>query len=75
MLHSLESGLFDAARHKAVVVTLALDTNVHALFATSIFRLLIATLAHVVSPADRVATVIELMVTFDFVRAVRFGLG
>jgi hypothetical protein len=53
----------------------ALDTNVTALFAPTVFGLLLAALAHVESPANRISTIIKLLVALEFIRTVCFSLG
>ena len=69
---NLESGFLDTASDKTVIVALAPDAHMHALFAASIFGFLAASLAHVESPADWSALVVELIVALKFVRAVGF---
>ena len=72
---ALKSGFLHSARHQAVVVALALDTNVHAFLASAILGFLLTPFALVESPTYRSTLVIKLAKTFELIRAIGTSFG
>ena len=71
---ALKSGVFNAARHQAVIAALAFDAHMHALFAAAVLGLFLASFAHVEGPAYGAVVVIKLLVPFQLIRAICLSL-
>ena len=75
LLFNSKSGFLRSARDQAVIVPATLDAHMATLSAFAIFGFFLTTFAHVEGPANRIALLVKLVESFQFLRTVCLGFG